>query len=126
MFAVLEWLTRYAMKTIAKIQRENIKSFSPKPTAALDYYNYTHTMFKRLVYSQPCASWYKNGKRIGPVTSQYPGTRLHWCELMREPRWEDFDYAYFTSNRFQFFGNGYTQDDIDQVNLTWYLDAAEI
>ncbi|KAK2469129.1 hypothetical protein H9L39_19227 [Fusarium oxysporum f. sp. albedinis] len=125
-FAVLEWLTRYVMKTVAKIQKESIKAFCPKPEAAVDYYNYSHAMFRRLVYSQPCASWYKNGKRIGPVTSQYPGTRLHWCELLREPRWEDFDYTYFTGNRFQFFGNGYTQEDLDQVNLTWYFDVPEI
>lgn len=114
------------MQHLRKMQQENVKSLEPSVEATVDYYNWCHTMFKRLVYSQPCASWYKNGNRNGPVTAQYPGSRLHWCELLRQPRYEDFRITYRSHNRFQFLGNGYTQDDVDQTNLTWYLDAPPV
>ncbi|KAK5327274.1 hypothetical protein LTR93_002658 [Exophiala xenobiotica] len=124
-FAIVEWLIRYTMKTLRKMQKENIKSLEPTAEAAQDYYNWCHTMFKRLVYSQPCASWYKNGNKNGPVTAQYPGSRLHWYELLDEPRYEDFRITYMSNNKFQFLGNGYTQNDLDQTNLTWFMDAPE-
>lgn len=114
------------MKHLQKMQNENIKSLEPTVEATVDYYNWCHTMLKRLVYSQPCASWYKNGNRIGPVTAQYPGSRLHWAELLREPRYEDFRITYLTNNKFQFLGNGYSSHDFDRTNLTWYLDEAEL
>ncbi|KIW95808.1 uncharacterized protein Z519_02872 [Cladophialophora bantiana CBS 173.52] len=125
-FSIIEWMTRYMMKTLQKMQRENIKALEPTAAASRDYYNWCHTMFKRLVYSQPCASWYKNGNHNGPVTAQYPGSRLHWYELLREPRYEDFRITYITNNKFQFLGNGFTQNDVDQTNLTWFMDAPEI
>ncbi len=119
-------MTRYIMKNLKKMQKENIKSLEPSADATLDYYNWCHTMFKRLVYSQPCASWYKNGNQNGPVTAQYPGSRLHWYELLREPRYEDFRITYLSNNKFQYLGNGFTRDDLDQTNLTWFMDAPEI
>lgn len=114
------------MQVVSKMQREGIKAVEPRIDAAEELYNWSHTMHKRLVFSQPCASWYKNGNRLGPVTSQYPGTRLHFCETLRTPRYEDFEITYWSHNRFQYLGNGFTQDDIDGKNLTWYLDAPDI
>ncbi|KAH8703712.1 cyclohexanone monooxygenase [Talaromyces proteolyticus] len=120
---VLEWYTRYIFAVIEKVQRENIKSFEPKEEAIKDLYNHTHELMKRLVWSSACRSWFKNGKVHGPVTAIYPGSRLHFFEVLKHVRWEDFELGYRTKNRFQFMGNGYTHTEL-QVNgdPVWYFD----
>ena len=82
---------------------------------------------KRLVFSRTCSSWFKNGKIHGFVVARYASSRLHYRETMRESRYEDFDTTYFTGNRFQFWGNGYTRLELEgKVNLTWYLDDPNV
>lgn len=120
---VLEWYTRYAFLMIQKAQRENIKSFEPNRGAVRDHYNYTHELMKRMVWSSSCRSWFKNGKAHGPVTAIYPGSRLHFHELLREVRWEDYDLTYGTNNRFQFLGNGFTElETSGEGDAVWYFD----
>ncbi|KAF2098453.1 cyclohexanone monooxygenase [Rhizodiscina lignyota] len=120
---IFEWYTRYMFKMINKLQRENIKSYEPKPEAMHDIYNYTHELFKRLVWSSVCRSWFKNGKIHGPVTAVYAGSRLHYFELMKEVRYEDYIIQYRSNNRFQFLGNGYTTTETSiDGNPVWYMD----
>lgn len=108
---------------IEKYQIENIKSFEPKPEAIRDLYNHTHELMKRLVWSSACRSWFKNGKIHGPVTAIYPGSRLHFFEVLKNVRWEDFDLEYRSENRFQFMGNGYTNTEVDpDGDPVWYFD----
>lgn len=120
---ILEWYTRYAFQMIEKMQTENIKSFEPKQGAIKDLYNHTHELMKRLVWSSACRSWFKNGKTHGPVTAIYPGSRLHFFELLNRVRWEDYDLEYRTNNRYQFMGNGFTlcEQSVDG-DPVWYFD----
>ncbi|KAF2865692.1 hypothetical protein BDV95DRAFT_506385 [Massariosphaeria phaeospora] len=120
---ILEWYTRYAFQMITKFQTENIKSFEPKSGAIKDLYNHTHELMKRLVWSSACRSWFKMGKTHGPVTAIYPGSRLHFFELLKHVRWEDYDLTYRTGNRFQFLGNGYTfTEQSPDGDPVWYFD----
>ncbi|KAL1593313.1 hypothetical protein SLS60_010921 [Paraconiothyrium brasiliense] len=120
---ILEWYTRYAFKMIEKFQTENIKTFEVKAAAVKDLYNHTHEIMKRLVWSSACRSWFKNGKTHGPVTAIYPGSRLHFFELLKEVRWEDYELEYRTGNRFQFLGNGYTFTEMSpDGDPVWYFD----
>ncbi|KAJ9614291.1 hypothetical protein H2200_002427 [Cladophialophora chaetospira] len=120
---VLEWYTRYAFEVIEKVQREGIKSFEPKISVIKEHYNYTHEFMKRMVWSSVCRSWFKNGKVHGPVTAIYPGSRLHFFELLNQVRWEDYELGYQSKNRFQFLGNGYTHREIgEDTDSVWYLD----
>ena len=120
---ILEWHTRYLFQVINKIQRENIKSIAPKKECVEDFNQHTHTLMKRLVWSAACRSWFKNGKKHGPVYAIWPGGRLHYFEALSTPRYEDFDIGYRTKNRFQFFGNGYTEEEIrPDGNPVWYFD----
>ena len=64
---------------------------------------------------------YKNGKRDGKVWGPWPGSSLHYLEIMLNPRWEDYEITYFSSNRFTFFGNGRTKREIEGGNLAYYL-----
>ena len=120
---ILEWYTRYMFQMIEKLQSENIKAYDPKPGAVKDLYNHTHELMKRLVWSSACRSWFKNGKTHGPVTAIYPGSRLHFFELLKIPRYEDYDITYRTNNRFQFMGNGYTETEMSiDGDPVWYFD----
>ncbi|KAF2094220.1 FAD/NAD(P)-binding domain-containing protein [Rhizodiscina lignyota] len=120
---ILEWYTRYIFQIIDKLQTENIKGIEPKARAIKEYYNHTHELMKRLVWSSPCRSWFKNGKIHGPVTAIYPGSRLHFFEMMKNVRWEDFEITYKTDNRYQFMGNGYTMTEMSvDGDPVWYFD----
>lgn len=108
---------------ITKYQRENLHSFSPQPRAVKDLYNHTHELMKRLVWSSACRSWFKNGATHGPVTAIYPGSRLHFFELLKDVRWEDYDLKWRTDNRFQFMGNGFSETECTvDGDPVWYFD----
>ena len=120
---ILEWYTRYIFQMVDKLQTEDIKAYEPKQGAVKDLYNHTHELMKRLAWSSACRSWFKNGRTHGPVTAIYPGSRLHFFELLKTPRYEDYEITYKTENRFQFMGNGYTETEIDvNGDPVWYFD----
>lgn len=59
----------------------------------------------------------------GPVTAVWPGSRLHYFEQMRTPRYEDYNITYRTKNRFQYLGNGYTDTEVRvDGDAVWYFD----
>ena len=119
---VIEWHTRYMFKIITHMQRTSIKCLAPRRAAIDDSYEHTHELLKRTAWSSSCRSWFKNGKKHGPVTAIWPGSRLHYFESLKEPRYEDFDIEYL-GNRFAYMGNGYTDAELqDGVNPVWYFD----
>jgi hypothetical protein len=120
---ILEWHTRYMFQMIEKMQTENIKAFEPKVEAAEELFKHTHELMKRLVWSSSCRSWFKQGKEHGPVTAIYPGSRLHYFEMLKNVRYEDYEISYRSKNRFQFMGNGYTQIELSvDGDPVWYFD----
>lgn len=74
------------------------------------------------VWTSGCRSWYNQGREGGKVTAQYPGSLVHWRKLLERPRYEDFEITYRSRNRFQFLGNGFTREEVDGEDLSWYLD----
>ncbi|EXJ56332.1 uncharacterized protein A1O5_12599 [Cladophialophora psammophila CBS 110553] len=124
---ILEWHTRYMFKVISHMQRTSIKSLGPSVAAVKDLYVHTHELLKRTAWSSACRSWFKNGKVHGPVTAIWPGSRLHYFEMLKEPRYEDFDILYLgNGNRFAYLGNGYTEAELDEnSNAVWYFDVLE-
>ena len=110
-------------KVITHMQRTSIKCLAPKRVAIEDSYVHTHELLKRTAWSSTCSSWFKNGKKHGPVTAIWPGSRLHYFESLKEPRYEDFDIEYL-GNRFAYMGNGYTYAELEaEANPVWYFDV---
>jgi hypothetical protein len=110
-------------KVIARMQQTSIRTISPSAAASADLSAHTHELLKRTAWSTACSSWFKNGRRHGPVTAIWPGSRLHWFEALKEPRWEDFDVTY-AGNRFGYLGNGYTGAELDpRGDAVWYFDV---
>jgi hypothetical protein len=112
-------------KVILHMQRTSIQSLSPTAEAIDDLWLHTHQLLKRTAWSSSCSSWFKNGKKHGPVTAIWPGSRLHWFEALEEPRFEDFDIRY-EGNRFSHLGNGYTFTELgEEANIIWYFDVLD-
>jgi len=114
---------RYMLKIIEKCQLEGIRAISPTAKATHDFREHSDLLLKRTVWNQGCRSWFKNGT-IDGLPRLYPGTRAHMIQNMY-PRYEDFDIKYDSSNRFQFFGNGYSMRDLDERDATWYLGIVD-
>ncbi|KAL2797340.1 hypothetical protein BJX66DRAFT_348949 [Aspergillus keveii] len=119
---VLEAAQNYICKVIRKVQTENIKSICVRPSAVAEYNEHVHEWLKRTVWTGGCRSWYNQGRQDGKVTAQYPGSLVHWRKILEHPRYEDFEITYRSRNRFQFMGNGFTKEEVDGEDLSWYLD----
>ncbi|KAJ9630333.1 hypothetical protein H2204_008551, partial [Knufia peltigerae] len=118
----LEANIKYAFTAAKKIAYASIKSLAPSQNAVDDFQEYKDSLMADLVWTGSCASWYKNGQKDGKVWGPWPGSSLHYLELMASPRWEDFDIKYLTTNRFSFLGNGRTKlEDEEGADLAYYL-----
>jgi hypothetical protein len=74
------------------------------------------------VWSSGCRSWYKNGKIHGKVTATYPGSVIHYKEMLENIRGEDFDIAYWGRNRFACMGNGLARMEMEKgADLSFYI-----
>ena len=123
---VIEVIADYVLAVLQKVRCQSIRSVDVKSQAVDEFTRHADEFLKRTVWSDGCSSWFKNGSSEGPVVAVWPGSRLSWFEALREPRFEDFAYTYETTNRFQYFGNGFTQREMEGKDLTWYLNQADI
>lgn len=111
---VLEATGDYMIKCIQKIQSQDILYMTPKDEVVEDMLLHGDTFMKDTVWTHSCRSWYKNNTTDGRVTAVWPGSTLHFLETIKEPRWEDYNYAYQNKFcRFSYLGNGTTQDELD-------------
>ncbi|KAL6806840.1 hypothetical protein GGI42DRAFT_351488 [Trichoderma sp. SZMC 28013] len=98
--AVLEAAVTYTVKYILKMQFDNIKHFDPKQEATDEFTFHTQAWFKGTVWEEVCNAWYKNQK-TGRVDAVWPGSVLHYPEVIEDPRWEDMNIAYHNTIRLQ-------------------------
>lgn len=73
------------------------------------------------MWTGDCRSWLKNGQADGIVTTMYPGSVVHYTEMLDEFRTEEFEYEYTAKNWFQFIGNGMTFREKNGKDLAWYM-----
>ncbi|KAF7547460.1 hypothetical protein G7046_g9001 [Stylonectria norvegica] len=122
---IIEHLTKYMLKMIYKSQIEGYKSFCPKKEAIADFVEHSDLFLPRTAWAGKCRSWFKNGKETGPVTGLHPGSRVHWFHVLKEPRYEDWDWTTSSKNRWAYLGNGFSVMEGDGRDLTWYFDEPE-
>ena len=121
---ILERQSTYFASCLARMQTQNIRTISPKPSAVEDFSNFCDQYFKNTVFSDECSSWYKGGKKTGRVSALWPGSSLHAIQVLDNPRWEDFEYEYVDGNGFGWFGNGWSERDHgNDMARTYYLDG---
>ncbi|KAK5674344.1 hypothetical protein LTS10_012928 [Elasticomyces elasticus] len=120
----LERCVHYAFDAVDKLRRQNLRSMTPSVSAVADFQEHKDSLMEDLVWTSGCRSWYKNGHVNDKVWGPWPGSSLHFLELMAQPRWEDWEFKYFgTGNRFSFLGKGITErEDNNSKDLAWYID----
>ncbi|KAI8317669.1 Alkaline protease 1 [Colletotrichum sp. SAR11_240] len=116
----------YVCRVIRKIQVDNIRSIDVKAEVLEEYNEHVHEWLKRSVWAGGCRSWYNQGKPDGKVIAHYPGSLVHWRLMTNQPRWEDYNIKYRSRNRFEFMGNGFTDIEVDNKDVSWYLNPEEI
>jgi hypothetical protein len=121
---LIEQWTRYMFDAIEKAQIENIKSYTPRLDLSRQFRQHADLFLKRTAWTSPCRSWFKQGRSDGQVVI-YPGSRLHFLELLKRPRYEDFDIDYWDANRFAFLGNGFQTREFDGRDITNYLGCLD-
>lgn len=118
---LVERWTEYILDIIDKVQVEHIKSIAPNMETTLKFRQHADLFVKRTAWSSPCRSWFKQGKIDGQV-AVYPGSRIHYLELLKAPRFEDFDITHdHANNPFAFLGNGTSLREFDGRDVTKYL-----
>ena len=63
----IEMQAEYLVQIVKKIQTEQIRHMNVKQEAVEDWIEHRNEFMKRMAWSGDCVSWYKNGKRDGPV-----------------------------------------------------------
>ncbi|EXJ56534.1 hypothetical protein A1O7_06878 [Cladophialophora yegresii CBS 114405] len=121
---IIERLVDYAVKMLAKMQIENIRTVRPLRKVVNEFTRFTDEFHQRTVYSEECSSWYKTD---GRVTALWPGSSLHAIKALESPRWEDFEYAYVDDKPMGWLGNGSALADHDpNADKAYYLTSTTL
>ncbi|PYI31325.1 putative dimethylaniline monooxygenase [Aspergillus indologenus CBS 114.80] len=121
---ITETLSRHFLQILEKMSSEGVTSFEPKAEAVAEFFEHHRKFMPRTAWTSPCRSWFKQGTVDGEVM-MWPGSRIHFFETMKQPRWEDYHLRYTTSNRFGYLGNGFAAREFDGSDLSWYLGTLE-
>lgn len=123
LLVVLEAEGDYIVKCIRKLQKEDYVSMTPKASRVQDFSELVDGYFQRTVYTDDCHSWYKNdGGKGERIIGLWPGSTTHALEMLRSPRWEDYDYESVDRNRLRWLGNGTSCVQVGGGDPTWYLN----
>ncbi|KAK8052574.1 4-hydroxyacetophenone monooxygenase, partial [Apiospora rasikravindrae] len=118
-------------RVLRKAAREGIRTLQPSVRAADDFVEYCDAFFRSTVLTENCSSWYNGGRPGARIHGLWPGSGAHVETVLREPRWEDWEYTYLNKdgNRLMwYFGNGQTRKEEDpKSDMTRYVrDPSEI
>lgn len=121
---MIEVYANYIISAVSKMQKEHIKSLTPKLDPALAFKEHHDLYVKRTAWSDPCSSWFKQGKLNGPMT-MYPGSRVHFFDLLGTPRYEDFEIRYKSINQWAYLGNGFHMREFDGRDTTYWMGSLD-
>lgn len=122
---IIEQTSKYIIRVLRKVQTQGIKYLVPSRAAVADFNKHIPVFLERTAWATHCRSWFKNGKIDGPIVALHPGSRIHWFHMLEDIRGEDYNYAYWTGNRFQYLGNGFSTKEAEGQDTTWYFDEPE-
>ncbi|ETS84424.1 sterigmatocystin biosynthesis monooxygenase stcW [Pestalotiopsis fici W106-1] len=125
----LEYVSRYCVMYIKKMQRDCIKSLAPKQYVTDKFNEHAQEWYKYTVWKDSCRSWYKNND-TGRINAVWPGSSLHFTQVVINPRWEDYDISYVHDNPFASLGMGHIDPPRSQDNkgadLSEYIQPSNI
>ncbi|KAK0363158.1 hypothetical protein LTR91_023303 [Friedmanniomyces endolithicus] len=103
----LHTVSDYAVQIIKKMQNENIKSWVPDQAKTDAFNAHAQEWIKHTVWKDDCRSWYKDNE-TGRVNAVWPGSSMHYQQVIEHPRYEDFHIVYGDSNPWAHLGMGWT------------------
>jgi hypothetical protein len=119
---LLTLTSEYIIQIIEKMRHEHIRRLSPKESVAREFATHAQLYLKRTSWADPCASWFKQGRKDGNVV-MWPGSRLAFFDLMKTPKFEDYEIVYWSGNRWGYLGSGFCGSEFDGSDSTFYLDC---
>jgi cation diffusion facilitator CzcD-associated flavoprotein CzcO len=114
--------SNYIIEVVKKMRHDHIRRLYPKESVVKQFATHAQLYLKRTSWADPCSSWFKQGRKDGPVV-MWPGSRLAFFDLMKEPRYEDFEIEYWSGNRWGYLGSGFHEMEFDGSDTTFYLDC---
>ena len=75
------------------MQSDQIRSLEVKKNMQDAFNDYAQNVHRDLVWTGSCQSWYKD-RETGKVTAVWPGSSIHYMEMIDRVRWEDFEIKY--------------------------------
>ncbi|KAK6379129.1 hypothetical protein LTS17_006833 [Exophiala oligosperma] len=127
--AMLEHVVEYIIKCISKLQREYISSMEVSETAHRAFSEHVDNYFARTIFTYKCKSWFKRNNEEGRIVGLWPGSSVHAQEVLKTPRFEDFEFVHMPetrSNIMNWLGNGLTTAQESDEKATAYLDNVDI
>lgn len=119
----LQAVGNYVVQVIEKMQKDHLHSIVPKQDATDAFNEHAQTWIQGTCWAEKtCRSWYKNNE-TGRVNAVWPGSSLHYCEMVRTPRFEDYEIKYQNKkNMWAFMGLGFTHNQlVDGGDLSPYI-----
>ncbi|KAH7214445.1 hypothetical protein DER44DRAFT_819318 [Fusarium oxysporum] len=107
------------IRLLHKMIRQRVKSFEVRIDAQNDFNTHTQKVMQDMVWTGTCRSWYKQGTN-GKVTGLWPGSSLHYIQVLAEDRWEDYEWTH-ESERYSYWGHGLSwieEPDLDPLGAT--------
>lgn len=111
----------YVVACLSKLQKQDLKSMEVDRDVQEEYNIQQESLMKDLIWSDPCASWYKGGKVDGEPDALYAGSTLQFMETLASPRWEDWKFVPLYQNRFSFLGNGESSIEASGGDRAYYI-----
>ena len=123
----VETQTTYIAQLLRKVAQQRIKTFAPSKAATDDFVAYSDAFFARTVWTEGCSSWANGGRPGAKIHGHWPGSASHLNVVRRSPRWEDWEWTHRskTQNRFAYFGNGRTCQEMLDGNTDARLDLVK-
>ncbi len=123
---IIETLAGNIIQVIQKMQKDHIKSLTPKAEIAGQLKEHAQLFLQRTAWTSGCSSWFKQGRVDGPLP-MFPGSRLVYMDLLATPRFEDYQIEYCNPlNMFEFLGNGFAAREFDGRDLSYYLGLLDV
>ncbi|EXJ92971.1 hypothetical protein A1O3_01527 [Capronia epimyces CBS 606.96] len=104
LMGTLEATADFFIRIMTKVAAQRVRSFAVRPDVQADFDAHTQQLMQNMVWSGPCSSWYKS-KSSGKILALWPGSSLHYRQVLDSNRWEDFEWKY-DANRFAHWGDG--------------------
>lgn len=122
---VLEATAEFFTALVKKVLQEGVRSFSVRREAQAEFDIYTQEVMQNMVWTGSCSSWYKSPS--GRITALWPGSSLHYRQILASRRWEDFTWQYH-GNRYEYFGQGLAKveksSNESERDLAYYIEPA--